>query len=491
MPPDSDTINVQLPSYVPTVTSHDNLFGDNEANLNTQANEAMETDNPTTPIEQNTQRSLFDVPFLFKPNKRLAQFSPEIRQRERALFPNTTKQTPIAKDIDQAIYWARDLILQATTMTTTQTTQDKLLELLDVFRDYTEKGRATNLMTEKLSAQLAYHTATLTSASQQATRTLKKAVRDATTAPNNTQHQETPNKQPAYQPNNQTTKPTYANIATQNNDNNNHWNVVPTKKKSSKRPKSHYQVVLALEQPDRSTPLQIRDKINRASVQAGINHAVVKEVSTSRRNNIILTTTADYSGEFLLQHKHIWHQLFELKNAQLLESWAKMIVHNVPTNFEGAGTLEILHSGIPTYNKGVKIVGNPYWLTRDWQSKKNSSIVIAFRSAEEAAKLGPRITILGQTLQTEKFKATRATTQCTKCQAFGHNEARCRNQPICNLCAEDHPTKAHKCLVCNARGKPCNHTLPKCHNCQGPHSASSKQCDMFIALASRDNATAL
>jgi hypothetical protein len=163
----------------------------------------------------------------------------------------------------------------------------------------------------------------------------------------------------------------------------------------------------------------------------------------------------------------------------------------VPTNFDGSSTLEILHSEIPTYNKGVKIVGNPYWLTRDWQSKKNSSIVIAVKSAEEAAILGTRVTILGQTLQTERFKATTATTQCLNCQSFGHNEARCRNQPICNLCAEDHPTRGHKCLICNAKGKPCNHTLPKCHNCQEPHFASSKQCDIFIALASRDNATAL
>jgi hypothetical protein len=497
MPPDSDTIEVQTPNYLLRTTSDEDLASDNERDLNTQLNETMETDYPTTPIEQNTQRSIFDLPTLLKPNKRIAQFSPEIEQRERAVFPTITKHKPIAKDADQAIYWARDLILQATTMATTQTSQNKLLEILDVFRDYTEKGKVTNLITDKLSAQLAYHTATLTNASQQATRTLKRAVKDATTTPNNNQltqpPQETPDgqigNQPNNQPSNQPSSPTYANIAAQNNNGN--WNKVPTRKKSSKKPRSYYQVVLTLEQRDESTPLQIRDKINKAFVQAGINNPVVQEVSTSRRNNIILTTTAKYSGEFLLQYKHIWHQLFELKNAQLLESWTKIIVHNVPTNFEGSSTLEILHSEIPAYNKGVKIVGNPYWLTRDWQSKKNSSVVIAFRSAEEAAILGTRVTILGQTLQTEKFQATTATTQCSKCQSFGHNEARCRNQPICNLCAQDHPTITHKCLVCNAKGKPCNHTLPKCHNCQEPHFASSKQCEIFKALASRDSTTAL
>ena len=58
--------------------------------------------------------------------------------------------------------------------------QDKLLELLDVFRDYTEKGRVVNQFANKLSAKLAYHSATLANASQQATKTLKKATTAAT-----------------------------------------------------------------------------------------------------------------------------------------------------------------------------------------------------------------------------------------------------------------------------------------------------------------------
>ena len=87
---------------------------------------------------------------------------------------------------------------------------------------------------------------------------------------------------------------------------------------------------------------------------------MVREVSTSKRNNLILTTTVGYSGEFLLQHKHVWHQQFQLKNAQLLEAWTKVIIHNAPTDFEGADTLEILYTEIPTYNRGLQIIGNPY-----------------------------------------------------------------------------------------------------------------------------------
>ncbi|EDU41102.1 hypothetical protein PTRG_01664 [Pyrenophora tritici-repentis Pt-1C-BFP] len=230
------------------------------------------------------------------------------------------------------------------------------------------------------------------SASQQATKTLKKAV-NAATGPQNPNNQEKPNNQNTQNiqntqntQNTQQNKTSYASVAAQNNGNT--WTTVSTKKKTNKKPASYYQAVLTLTQPTSHTPLQIRDLINEEFTKGGIKDPVVKEVTTSRKNNIILTTTPTYSGEYLVQHKHIWHQKFELKNVQLLESWTKVVVHNVPTEWEGAETLEILHTEIPAYNNGLQITGNPYWISREWQNKKNSSIVIAFKTAEDAARLG-------------------------------------------------------------------------------------------------------
>ncbi|CAA9959476.1 hypothetical protein PTMSG1_02894 [Pyrenophora teres f. maculata] len=188
----------------------------------------METDeidqnNPTTPIEKTTQQT---PRMITQPpsNKRPAIFSPEITERERNPFQNNQEKKPRAKDSAQAIFWARDLILQASTMAESHLSQNKLLQLLDVFRDFTESGRLTQQITEKFAAQLAYQTATLTNVSQQATKTLKKAV-NAATAPQNSQqtqnNQETPNNQ--NNQNNQNTqntqqnKTSYASAAAQNN----------------------------------------------------------------------------------------------------------------------------------------------------------------------------------------------------------------------------------------------------------------------------------
>ncbi|KAI1666502.1 NMDAR2-C domain containing protein [Pyrenophora tritici-repentis] len=109
-------------------------------------------------------------------NKRPALFSPVYDRTGRNPFQKNDSDKPTAKDPEQAIQWARNLILQASIMTNSYEEQNKLLELLDVFRDYTEKGRVTNQISDKLSAKLAFHSATLANASEKAAKTLKKAT---------------------------------------------------------------------------------------------------------------------------------------------------------------------------------------------------------------------------------------------------------------------------------------------------------------------------
>ena len=351
--------------------------------------------------------------------------------------------------------------------------QNKLLELLDVFRDYTETGRVANQITEKLSAKLAYHSATLANASQQATKTLKQAT---TIASNKAQPI-------AIQVAQKPAQTSYATIAA--NNSNQAWTTVQPKKKLAqlaKKPVSYYQTLVTLEEGQITSPLLVRNKINQAFQKVGIAGPVIQQVATSKRNNLILTTTEGYSGEFLLKQINTWQNQLPIKKAQPLESWTKLVVHGVPTTFDGAENLQLLHTEIPTYNKNQTIVGNPYWLSRSWKSKQTSSIVIAFKSEAEAKKIGNRITILGQSLRVEKYRQIPPTAQCSKCQGFGHNSSRCRNLASCQFCAENHLTTQHFCSICKVKGKACNHTLPKCKNCKQTHFANSKDCEVLLAI---------
>jgi hypothetical protein len=132
-------------------------------------------------------------------------------------------------------------------MAKTSESQDKYLELLDVFRDFTETGRVKNQYTEKLSSKLAYHSASLAAASQQATKTMKNAVYLAT--------QKTTNqiKNATIDLTKDQAKTSYATIAAQNK--NTAWTTIrPKKKQNTKKPNSYYQTCYQTVQEVRSPP---------------------------------------------------------------------------------------------------------------------------------------------------------------------------------------------------------------------------------------------
>ncbi|KAF7567773.1 NMDAR2-C domain containing protein [Pyrenophora tritici-repentis] len=424
MPPDSDNIIVQIPEASGNSTNTA-IYLENDIQMGIEEDQTPATPTQTQP---NPPERLVPImnkrPALFSPvYDRTAEMStsksswldsyrlqitdniearaqwhvPENGLTGRNPFQKNDSDKPTAKDPEQAIQWARNLILQASIMINSYEEQNKLLELLDVFRDYTEKGRVTNQISDKLSAKLAFHSATLANASEKAAKTLKKAT--ATVAGQNNQTVAV-----ATTTTNTNAPQSYATIAAQPSKNATWTTVAPKKKPTPKKLITHYQIVATLEENQTINPLQARNKINEAFQKAGIAGPVIQLAALSKRNNLILTTTSGYSGEFLLQQSNIWMDLFNIKHAQPLESWTKVIVHNVPTTFEGADTLEILQTEIPTYNKGLQIVGNSYWLTKDWKNKQNSSIVIAFKTEAEAKKLGARIIILGESLRTEKYR---------------------------------------------------------------------------------------
>ncbi|KAF7564197.1 NMDAR2-C domain containing protein, partial [Pyrenophora tritici-repentis] len=396
MPPDSDNIIVQIPEASGNSTNTA-IYLENDIQMGIE-----EDQTPATPTQTQPNPPERLVPIM---NKRPALFSPVY---DRTAEMSTSKSS-----------WLDSYRLQITD-------NIEARAQWHVPENETTRKKGELQISDKLSAKLAFHSATLANASEKAAKTLKKAT--ATVAGQNNQTVAV-----ATTTTNTNAPQSYATIAAQPSKNATWTTVAPKKKPTPKKLITHYQIVATLEENQTINPLQARNKINEAFQKAGIAGPVIQLAALSKRNNLILTTTSGYSGEFLLQQSNIWMDLFNIKHAQPLESWTKVIVHNVPTTFEGADTLEILQTEIPTYNKGLQIVGNSYWLTKDWKNKQNSSIVIAFKTEAEAKKLGARIIILGESLRTEKYRSIPATTQCDNCQGFGHTKLKCRNQTACQL----------------------------------------------------------
>lgn len=71
----------------------------------------------------------------------------------------------------------------------------------------------------------------------------------------------------------------------------------------------------------------------------------------------------------------------------------------------------------------------------------------------------------------EKYKRSKGTTQCYRCQVFGHGTDSCNNPPRCVKCREQHLTSACKKEATEKA---------YCVNCTGEHRANSKICPTYL-----------
>ena len=207
----------------------------------------------------------------------------------------------------------------------------------------------------------------------------------------------------------------------------------------------------------------------------------------------MIITTSDFSADFLLQKSEIWANIIPHKLAQKDAPWFKVVAHGIPTSdFNNPSGMQLIVDEIKTFNKGFTPIGTPYWLTSasNRQNQLAGSVAIAFATEEEAKRaIKNRLYIAGISVRVEKLYTTAPSTQCTKCQGFGHLDSYCKKTPKCALCSEDHATIQHYCTSCKTKGKKCIHLAPNCANCKQAHTATDKCCEVYLAAKTRTNAT--
>ncbi|KAK2721844.1 hypothetical protein QYM36_003975 [Artemia franciscana] len=64
--------------------------------------------------------------------------------------------------------------------------------------------------------------------------------------------------------------------------------------------------------------------------------------------------------------------------------------------------------------------------------------------------------------------------RCFKCQKFGHNSLNCWGKDTCGICGDNHPMTA-----CPELNKNRNEQKVRCANCNGQHTALSKECQDY------------
>ncbi|KAF1986689.1 hypothetical protein K402DRAFT_332103 [Aulographum hederae CBS 113979] len=221
----------------------------------------------------------------------------------------------------EAILAARDLIVIASQLSHERAEQSSLLNLFQIFREFTEKGQV-----RYASSIIASQVATLENISKRIdnqTKTHKPAKPAQSPQP-------TPSPQQPVQL--QQAKPSYAQVASPRTGETgkSEWTTVQ-KKTKPQGPNQRVQalrsrqLILIKTVQSPISPLRIKDAINNAFGQKGVEHKVIASVSLSKTNqNIILTTMQSFTGQYLLDQRAIWEKEISFSTAQLNQSWFKV-----------------------------------------------------------------------------------------------------------------------------------------------------------------------
>lgn len=392
---------------------------------------------------------------------------------------NTLSSAPITAHT--AVLQARDLLVQAYTLTKSREEQAKLLDLLEVFREYTEKG-SIQTVSKILTTQI--------NNLETATRKIEAKVKPFPLA------NSTDQVQPGLQT--KTNQPSLADIASSGTITGSQpllWNKAKAANEKAKEPKpkpptKRLILKLANGPTQNFSSLATRNAFNEAFATKGIRGPVVASITKSRSNNLVVTTTNAYTAEFLVEKQPIWEHILPFESVQVDKPWFKVAIHGIPTmDFNTPEGMNMIKEEITIFNKGYTPIGTPYWLTTADKraTQRGGSIAVAFASKEEADRaIRNRLYIAGISVRVEKLHSTAPSTQCTKCQGFGHLYSYCKNQSRCRLCGDKHDTSQHYCSVCKAKGTSCIHLAPICANCEGPHQANSKSCEVLIAIKAKE-----
>jgi hypothetical protein len=173
--------------------------------------------------------------------------------------------------------------------------------------------------------------------------------------------------------------------------------------------------------------------------------------------------------------------------------WTKFLVHNIPSTTTTAELKIVLEANHPT----LQLMQEPRWLvpTERRLTKAASTIVISLQGALDLRPLGTNTLVLcnRKWLVTEYFSWT-PTSHCRNCQGYGHHTKLCKEEkPTCAVCAQQHNTKDHLCLIPTCRaGKSCNHPPLKCAACGASYKATDPLSPVRIKHlpASRNKAPA-
>jgi len=179
------------------------------------------------------------------------------------------------------------------------------------------------------------------------------------------------------------------------------------------------------------------------------------------------------------------------EKVEIGKRFSQFLLHGIPTHL----SLPEISDSITTNYPQLVQVQTPRWLTPAdrREHKTHSTIVVTLTGNVKKADIGcQHLIICNRECQLEEYIAYGRSTQCRKCQRYGHPAALCRDSPRCAVCTNPHETKDHPCsLPTCKKGPTCTHPPICCANCGTPHKATDPNCPERIKSQTLNTATAV
>lgn len=204
-------------------------------------------------------------------------------------------------------------------------------------------------------------------------------------------------------------------------------------------------------------------------------------------NNLVLTTGLNNCGMDYDSYLNILVDAVRFlghASARVNERWSKFLVHGVPVDT----SLETIRHDIESNYPSLKLAQTPRWLAPAAKrvDKTHSTIVIALLGSITLQRIGvSRLTIRNRPCRISEYVQFGASTQCTKCQLYGHHTLYCQSkESVCAVCAGLHTTKDHPCKIQSCKAGPlCTHPPIKCAACSDSHKANDPNCPTRVKLS--------
>lgn len=295
---------------------------------------------------------------------------------------------------------ARQLLIEAAAdLSEDRDEQSKVLDLLEIFRSYLEKKELPAAKTAKI---LAKQVANLEAASKKINEQSKQPRTFAQVAASNSNthaSQTTANSQGEAS---QACFPLHTAPGQS-------WTEVKGKREKAKASHSASRLILTLSNKEQTiNSFQLRNQLNKALNPLGSGKPAVLSVSKSMKGNLVLTLADHDAQASVMQNIEAVKKVIPIAAVLEDETWFKVVLHGVSTkDFDGPDGPTLIKEEIEMYNRGLKVVNTPIWLTHEDKrmTVDGGSVLVAFNTEDEARRaIQSRLYVGGVSVRVEKAR---------------------------------------------------------------------------------------